>query len=50
MKKNKICSSLKSTPLREAFPGRAFWFDGYFAASIGQASLATILEYIRNQG
>ncbi|MDR0547827.1 MAG: transposase, partial [Deltaproteobacteria bacterium] len=27
-----------------------FWSDGYFASSIGQASLATIQEYIRNQG
>lgn len=29
---------------------RTFWSDGYFASSIGQASLATIQEYIRNQG
>lgn len=27
-----------------------FWSDGYFVSSIGDASLTTIKEYIRNQG
>lgn len=27
-----------------------FWSDGYFASSIGDASTATIQEYIKNQG
>lgn len=29
---------------------RTLWSDGYFASSIGDASTATIEEYIRNQG
>jgi putative transposase len=29
---------------------RTFWSDGYFACSIGNASAATIQNYIRNQG
>lgn len=29
---------------------RTFWSDGYFAASIGEASKETIQHYIENQG
>lgn len=29
---------------------KTFWSDGYFAASVGQASQATIENYIENQG
>lgn len=29
---------------------KTFWSDGYFACSIGEASLDTIREYILNQG
>ena len=29
---------------------KIFWSDGYFACSIGEASLATIQKYIENQG
>lgn len=29
---------------------RTFWSDGYFAASVGQVSQATIERYIENQG
>ena len=29
---------------------RAFWSDGYFACSIGEASPETIRKYIENQG
>lgn len=29
---------------------RTFWSDGYFIASIGEVSAATLKEYIENQG
>lgn len=29
---------------------RTFWSDGYFACSIGHASMKTIKKYIQNQG
>jgi putative transposase len=29
---------------------RIFWSDGYFCASIGNASLETVRQYIENQG
>jgi putative transposase len=28
----------------------AFWSDGYFVCSVGNASAETIQEYIQNQG
>ena len=35
---------------RNFWKERTFWSDGYFASSIGQASLETIQDYIRQQG
>ena len=29
---------------------RTFWSDGYFASSIGNASIETVRQYIQNQG
>jgi putative transposase len=35
---------------QEFWSKRTFWSDGYFRASIGNASIETIREYIENQG
>ena len=35
---------------RNYWKERTFWSDGYFAASVGQVSQATIEHYIENQG
>lgn len=35
---------------KEYWKHKVLWSDGYFAASIGEASQATIERYIQNQG
>jgi putative transposase len=35
---------------REFWKRNIFWSDGYFCASIGNASLETVRQYIENQG
>lgn len=35
---------------RQYWKKKIFWFDGYFACSIGEVSSATIQKYIENQG
>jgi putative transposase len=45
-----IESEYKSTLESNFWRERTFWSGGYFASSMGQASKATIEEYIRQQG
>ena len=35
---------------RQFWVEKTFWSDGYFASSIGNASIETVRQYIKNQG
>lgn len=40
---------LEFPELKKIYWGESFWGDGYFVETVGQVSLETIREYVRNQ-
>jgi putative transposase len=50
MKKNNRKKSITTYHLLQFWKENAFWTDGYFVCSVGEASPETIQKYIQNQG